>query len=258
MRKFVTSIIILVLIVLSIEYMGRKANPKAFEDYMDFGQTVANAEVQREVDQFNEMQQRRTEQEKLLLLTEEQQRDAKEADLIEGVNLNEISNLYDIVEQEAYLIGLDPKIAKTLIDTESGFRNFAHNGNRNGSYDSGLAQLNNKGEPLEHYYGNNITLADGRTIKVNLVNYKRDPRLNVAMGLRRYKSYMDELGNPFSAYACYNVGPAVKRILKNHKQSDVATIITAVRKAGYGNGANNLKNNFLVKYKKWTGGTFYK
>jgi hypothetical protein len=258
MKKLVTSIVILSLFVLTVEYMGRKANPTAYADYIDFGQTVVNAEIQKEIDDFNEMQERKTEQERLMLLTEEQKQDAKEAEGVDGVNLNEISNLYDIVEQESYLVGLDPKIAKTLIDTESGFRNFAHNGNRNGSYDSGLAQLNNKGEPLEHYYGKNITLADGRTVKVNLVNYKRDPRLNVAMGLRRYKSYMDELGNPFSAYACYNIGPAIKKILKNHKNSDAVTVITAVRRAGYGQGANNLKNNFLVKYKKWTGGTFYR
>lgn len=225
---------------------------------MDYGQTTPNAEVQAEAEQAQKMEQLKEHAYETMLLNQSQKEDAINADKIEEVNLNNISNLYDLVEQEANLIGLDPRIAKTVIDTESGFRNFAHNGNKNGSYDSGLAQLNNKGEPLEHYYNKFITLADGRTIKVNLVNYKKDARLNVAMGLRRYKAYMDELGNPFSAYACYNIGPAVKRVLKNHAKSDVATIITAVRSAGYGQGANNLKNNFLVKYKKWTGGTFYR
>ena len=252
------SAIVIGLFVLSIEYSGRTVDASKFEDYMDFGQTVDNMEIVQEIEQIKLMEYK-TQNEKDLMIEELQRKlDEKEANKIHEVNLNSISNLYDIVEQEANLIALDPRIAKTLIDTESGFKNFAHNGNTNGSYDSGLAQLNNKGEPLEHYYGKNITLADGRTVKVNYVNYKTDARLNVAMGLRRYKAYMDELGNPFSAYACYNIGPAVKRILKNHKNSDVATIITAVRKAGYGQGANNLKNNFLVKYKKWTGGTFYR
>jgi hypothetical protein len=230
----------------------------AYDDYKDFGQTVANAEVQKEAEEVQRLNRLNNKNYELMLLSNEQQVDIEEAESVQEVNLNVISNLYDIVEQEANVIGLDPRIAKTVIDTESGFRNFAHNGNRNGSYDSGLAQLNNKGEPLEHYYNKNITLGDGRTVKVNFLNYKKDARLNVAMGLRRYKAYMDELGNPFSAYACYNIGPAVKRVLRNHKHSDVATIITAVRKAGYSQGANNLKNNFLVKYKKWTGGTFYR
>lgn len=246
------------LLILSIEYSGRRVNSSAYEDYMDFGQTTVNEEVHAEMMEIEKLNLKKEQQYQALQLNTETNIDLQQASEIEEVNLNKISNLYDMVEQEANIIGLDPRIAKTLIDTESGFRNFAHNGNRNGSYDSGLAQLNNKGEPLEHYYNKNITLGDGRTVRVNYVNYKKDARLNVAMGLRRYKSYMDELGNPFSAYACYNIGPAVKRVLRNHKNSDVATIITAVRKAGYGKGANNLKNNFLVKYKKWTGGTFYK
>lgn len=245
-------------LVLSIEYLGRKVDANAYEDYMDYGQTIAHQEIKKEAEEAERINRLNSKNYELMLLSNDQQADAEEAENIQEVNLNIISNLYDMVEQEANIIGLDPRIAKTVIDTESGFRNFAHNGNRNGSYDSGLAQLNNKGEPLEHYYGKNITLGDGRTVKVNFVNYKKDARLNVAMGLRRYKAYMDELGNPFSAYACYNIGPAVKRVLRNHKNSDVATIITAVRKAGYGQGANNLKNNFLVKYKKWTGGTFYR
>lgn len=244
--------------VFSIEYSGRKVDANAYENYMDFGQTITNHEIQKEVQEIENMRYDQSKKYNAILLSADQNIDIQQAKDIDEINLNQVSNLYDIVEQESYLINLDPEIAKAVIDTESGFRNFAHNGNRNGSYDSGLAQLNNKGEPLEHYYNKNITLADGRTIKVNYVNYKKDTRLNVAMGLRRFKAYMDELGNPFSAYACYNVGPAIKRVLKNHKNSDVATIITAVRKAGYSQGANNLKNNFLVKYKKWTGGTFYK
>lgn len=258
MNKTIVATVVLSFLILSIEYSGRKVNSNEYYNYMDFGQTVANPEVKKEVEEVNRLAQLNNKNYEIMLLSNEQQEDIEEAENIQEVNLNVISNLYDMVEQEANIIGLDPRIAKTVIDTESGFRNFAHNGNRNGSYDSGLAQLNNKGEPLEHYYGKNITLGDGRTVKVNFVNYKKDARLNVAMGLRRYKAYMDELGNPFSAYACYNIGPAVKKVLKNHKNSDVATIITAVRKAGYGQGANNLKNNFLVKYKKWTGGIFYK
>ncbi len=214
---------------------------------------------------MQEAEQRNNEQEKqyqfIQLTTALEQKNIDDVEISEStkeIDLTAISNVYDIVEQECNVIGLDPALGKTLIDTESGFRKFAHNGNTNGSYDSGLAQLNNRGEPLEHYFGKNITLADGTTVRVTRYNYKTNARLNVAMGVRRYKSYLDDLGNPFSAYACYNIGNAVKRILKNHKKSDVATIITAIRKAGFGRGADNLKNNFLPKFKKWTGGTFYK
>jgi hypothetical protein len=82
-------------------------------------------------------------------------------------------------------------------------------------------------------------------------NYKTDARLNIAIGLRRYKAYLDSCGDAFGAYAMYNVGPAIEKYVKGKRGA--VDVITAVRKAGYSKGANNLKNNFWPKYKRWMG-----
>lgn len=179
-------------------------------------------------------------------------RGAIERDTFEFVDISQYSDIYDIVEQEAYYIGLDPVLAKVLIDAESSFRHNAHNTNR-GSYDSGPAQINNRGEPLLFYLGKELTLADGRTVTVNRTNYKTDARLNVAMGLRRYKAYMADVGgDPFAAYAVYNIGGSITKVVKGKKGA--VDVITAVRRSGNQQGANNLKNNYWPKYNKWTGG----
>lgn len=170
---------------------------------------------------------------------------------IADIDLSQYSNCYDIVEQEANFIGLDIPLAKTLIDTESAFRTNAINRNSN-SYDSGLAQLNNKGEPVLYYMNKEMQLSDGSSIVVNWQNYKTNARLNVAMGLRRYQEYLKQCNNnPFAAYAVYNCGGSVLSTVKN-TTSAVGTI-TALRKINQ-QGANNLKNNYCVKFKKWIGG----
>ena len=165
------------------------------------------------------------------------------------LDFRDYSNVYDIVQQEAYFRNLPLLFANVLIDSESSFRANAHNSNKT-TYDSGPAQLNNKGEPFEYYMGKTLELADGRKVKVTRKNYSTDVRLNVAIGLERYKYYLTLVGNdPFAAYAIYNVGPAAERVVK--KARGPVNVITALRKSGNSQGADNIKNNYWVKFKKW-------
>lgn len=165
-------------------------------------------------------------------------------------NFDKYSGVKDIVEQEAYAINLDLVVAMALIDAESSFRANARNNNRNKSFDSGPAQLNNNGEPLLFYLGKTITLADGRTERVNRQNYISDARLNIAIGLKRFKYYLSLVDNdPFGGYAIHNIGMSITKHVRG--KNGAVEVITAVRKVGNTQGANNLKNNFCVKYEKW-------
>lgn len=170
---------------------------------------------------------------------------------VSDVSFTNYSDVYDIVQQEAYANNILLLDATTLIDTESSFRN-AKNKNKN-STDFGPAQLNNKGEPLEYFLGKGMVLADGRKEIVSKENYKTDVRLNIAIGLLRFKDYLSRVnGDPFAAYAIYNIGPGAEKYVKG-KRGPVE-VITAVRNAGQRwsqEGANNIKNNFWVKYEKW-------
>ena len=127
--------------------------------------------------------------------------------------------------------------------------------------DYGLAQINNQGGEIAKFLGKTIKLPNDTSIKVTEGNFKTNQRINVAIGIRSYKQYVDQCkGNPFAAYAMYNGGTGMYDLfvncdLKKMDFDDVIWVLEHCTIKRYRDGANkvakNLKNNFKPSYEKW-------
>lgn len=178
-----------------------------------------------------------------------------------GNVIRQMSAIHRIVIDEAEYIGLDISNACTLIDTESGFANISNN-NNNSSTDFGPAQINNRGAVLSDFMGKTVTLSNGSKITVDNANYKTNLRLNVHMGIKTFKDYLQLCNNnPYIAYAMYNGGPGMLDLFTYDKDSDAGTVMWILNncknrnlRAGAKQVARNLKNNFNIKYNKWKKG----
>ena len=173
------------------------------------------------------------------------------------LDLNRYSSVKNIVEQEAYNIGVELKTSKALISAESRFRHNAVNKNiRKGvikSVDSGPAQLNNGGA-AEKYIGRVFILGDGSKVKATWEEYKTNVRMNIHIGLRLWKDYLERCnGNAFAAYALYNCGEAYEPYVKDLIGADAVenALRNAPGKLKNNQGANNINKNFRVQYNKY-------
>ncbi len=176
------------------------------------------------------------------------------------------NKVIEAVVKTSNMVGLDVKLGKTLVHTESGYdpKSVCSNSgykDRNGvwhegSTDYGLTQVNNRGGVIGDWLGEKVDLADGRKqVQVTESNYKTDMYVNLAIGLASYKRYLNDLcdNNPFIAYSCYNAGEGTASVFRSNDKSElslnsVCDILTDTGKPAFIQASRNTKNNFGMKY----------
>jgi len=107
-------------------------------------------------------------------------------------SIKERMALYDpIVQKYAAQYGVDPNIARAIIEQESKWRPDVTNTNRDGSIDYGMMQINDRSHPG---FINNNNWAD--------------PDANISYGIKYYASILNNQagGDPYKALAMYNGG----------------------------------------------------
>jgi hypothetical protein len=181
-------------------------------------------------------------------------------------NIKVPKKIMDAIDKTSKMVGLDVRLGRTLVHTESGFDPNCTCGNkgykdRNGVYhegsvDYGLTQLNNRGGPIGDFLGKKIDLADGRKqVEVTTSNYRNDMYVNLYIGLASYKHYLTDLSgnNPFIAYACYNAGEGSYEVFRGQNKAEltkneVCDILTETGRSAFKQASKNVKNNFAEKY----------
>ena len=115
----------------------------------------------------------------------------------------------EIIYDEATKYNIDPELAFALVFSESGFKRYAVNENRN-SIDRGLFQLNSRSFP----------------------NLKEDdffdPEINVPLGVAYLRYCLDIGGNEVAALAMYNAGP--NRVKDNRTPNMTLDYIAKIQK----------------------------
>jgi hypothetical protein len=177
------------------------------------------------------------------------------------------NKIVDAIVKTSNIVGLDPKLGKTLVHTESGYDpkctcvNKGYKDRKgvwhDGSTDYGLTQVNNRGGVIGDYLGKKVDLADGRKqVEVTESNYKTDMYVNLAIGLASYKHYLTDYsdGNPFISYACYNAGEGTASVFNSNDKSELSlnstcNILADTGKLAFIQASRNTRNNFGEKYK---------